>query len=49
MGWIATYYSIAAGLPLLALVFLMLVPLFFFVAPEMTRRELTDFVGQKTT
>jgi len=47
MGWIATYYSIAAGLPLLAFVFLLLVPLFFFVAPEMTRKELTDFVGQK--
>jgi MFS transporter, AAHS family, cis,cis-muconate transporter len=48
MGWIATYYSIAAGLPLLSFVFLLLVPLFFFVAPEMTRKELTDFVGQKT-
>jgi MFS family permease len=48
MGWIATYYSIAAGLPLLAFVFLLLVPLFLFVAPEMTRKELTDFVGQRT-
>jgi MFS family permease len=48
MGRIATDYSIATGLPLLAFVFLLLVPLFFFVAPEMTRKELTDFVGQRT-
>ncbi|MBV8289319.1 MAG: MFS transporter [Hyphomicrobiales bacterium] len=47
LGRIATSYSIAAGLPLLALSFVLLVPLFLFVAPETTRKELTDFVGQK--
>ena len=47
MGWIATAYSIAAGLPLLALSFLMLAPLFIWFAPDMTRKELTDFVGEK--
>jgi hypothetical protein len=45
--WIATAYSIAAGLPLLALSFLMLAPLFIWFAPDMTRKELTDFVGEK--
>jgi hypothetical protein len=44
----ATAHSIAAGLPLLALAFFLLVPMFLFIAPETTRRELTDFVGQKT-
>ena len=48
LGWIATSHSIAAGLPLLALAFFLLVPMFLFVAPETTRRELADFVGQKT-
>ena len=47
MGWIATAYSIAAGLPLLALSFLVLAPLFIWFAPDMTRKELTDFVGEK--
>jgi MFS family permease len=47
MGWIATTYSVAAGLPLLALSFLLLAPLFIWFAPDMTRKELTDFVGQK--
>jgi len=47
MGWIATSYSIAAGLPLLALSFAMLAPLFIWFAPDMTRKELTDFVGEK--
>ena len=47
MGWIATASSVAAGLPLLALSFLMLAPLFVWFAPDMTRKELTDFVGQK--
>ena len=46
-SWIATAYSIAAGLPLLALSFLMLAPLFIWFAPDMTRKELTDFVGEK--
>jgi MFS family permease len=48
LGWIATAHSIAAGLPLLALAFFLLVPMFLFVAPETTRRELADFVGQRT-
>jgi MFS family permease len=47
MGVIATKYSIAAGLPLLALSFLLLGPLFFWFAPDVTRKDLTDFVGQK--
>jgi MFS family permease len=47
MGWIATAYSIAAGLPLLALSFLLLGPLFIWFAPDTTRKELSDFVGQK--
>ena len=46
-GWIATKYSVAAGLPLLALSFLLLAPLFIWFAPDTTRKELTDFVGQK--
>ncbi len=46
MGWIATSYSIAAGLPLLALSFFLIGPLFYF-ARETTRTELADFVGQR--
>ncbi|HEX5213409.1 MAG TPA: MFS transporter, partial [Pseudolabrys sp.] len=46
LGWIATSHSIAAGLPLLAGSFLLLAPLFLFMAPETTRHELTDFVGE---
>jgi MFS family permease len=47
MGWIATAHSIAAGLPLLAFSFLLLGPLFFWFAPDVTRSELADFVGEK--
>jgi MFS family permease len=47
MGWIATAHSVAAGLPLLAVSFLLLAPLFIWFAPDTTRRELTDFVGEK--
>jgi AAHS family cis,cis-muconate transporter-like MFS transporter len=47
MGWIATAHSIAAGLPLLALSFLLLGPLFFWFARDVTRKDLADFVGQK--
>jgi hypothetical protein len=47
MGWIATAHSVAAGLPLLAVSFLLLAPLFIWFAPDMTRKELTDFVGQR--
>jgi MFS family permease len=47
MGWIATKYSVAAGLPLLALSFLLLGPLFFWYAPDVTRKDLVDFVGQE--
>jgi hypothetical protein len=32
---------------MLALSFLMLAPLFIWFAPDMTRKELTDFVGEK--
>jgi MFS family permease len=47
MGWIATAHSIAAGLPLLAISFLLIAPLFLWFAPDVTRKDLTDFVGQK--
>ena len=47
MGIIATHYSIAAGLPLLAVTFLLIGPLFIWFAPDTTRKELADFVGQK--
>jgi putative MFS transporter len=46
MGWIATSNSISAGLPLLALSFLLLAPLFLLVAPETSRHELTDLVAK---
>jgi MFS family permease len=48
IGWIATSHSIAAALPLLALSFFLLVPTFLFVARETMRKELADFVGQRT-
>jgi MFS transporter, AAHS family, cis,cis-muconate transporter len=48
LGRIATSYSIAAGLPLLALSVLALVPMFLFVCRETTRQELSDLVGQRT-
>lgn len=47
MGWIATAHSIAAGLPILALSFAMLAPLFLWFARDVTGKELTDFVGQE--
>ena len=47
LGWIASSYSIAAGLPLLSLSFFLLAPLFLFLARDTTRKELTDFVGQQ--
>jgi MFS family permease len=43
IGWIATAHSVAAGLPLLALSFFLLGPLFFWFAPDVTRRDLVDF------
>ena len=48
VGWIATSNSVAAALPLLVLSFSLLVPMFLFVARETTRKELIDFVGQRT-
>jgi len=48
MGLIANKNSIGAGLPLLALSFLLLAPLFLLFARDTTRKELTDFVGQET-
>jgi len=44
LGWIATSQNLAAGMPLLALSFLALAPLFLFAAPDTTRQELTDFL-----
>ena len=48
VGRIATSHSIATALPLLALSFFLIVPMFLFVARETTRKDLTDFVGQKS-
>ena len=47
LGWIATSHSLAAGMPLLAASFLALAPLFLFMAPDTTRQELTDFLGDR--
>jgi len=47
LGWIAQGKSLAAGLPVLAISFFLIVPLFLFFARETTRKNLTDFVGQK--
>ncbi len=47
VGWIATAHSIAAALPLLALSFFLLGPMFLFVARETTQQQLTDFIGQE--
>jgi nitrate/nitrite transporter NarK len=47
IGWIATHYSIAASLPLLAVTFLLIGPLFLWFAPDTTRKDITDFVGEK--
>ncbi|HWP29729.1 MAG TPA: MFS transporter [Chloroflexota bacterium] len=47
VGAIATAHSIAAALPLLALTFFLIAPVFLFVARETTRQELTDFIGQR--
>jgi MFS family permease len=44
LGWIATSHNLAAGMPLLAVSFLALAPLFLFAAPDTTRQELTDFL-----
>ena len=46
LGWIATSYSVAAGLPLLAVSFLALAPLFLFIAPDTSGKEMADFVGE---
>lgn len=46
VGYIATAQSIAAALPVLAVPFFLIGPLFLFVARETTGHELTDFVGQ---
>jgi hypothetical protein len=45
---IATSHSIAAALPILAGSFFLIAPMFLFVARETTRKELADFVGQRT-
>ncbi len=47
IGWIATSHSIAAALPLLAISFLCLVPIFAWFGHDTTRKELLDFVGEK--
>jgi MFS family permease len=47
MGIYATESTIAAGLPWLALSFFLIAPIFLFFAKETTRKELTDFVGER--
>jgi MFS family permease len=47
IGWIATAHSIAAGLPLLAVSFFLIAPV-FYLARDTTRKELADFVGQSS-
>jgi MFS family permease len=47
LGWIAQGQSLAAGLPLLAVSFFLIAPMFLFVARDTTRKNLVDFVGQK--
>jgi MFS family permease len=47
LGWIAQGSTLSAGLPLLALSFFLIAPMFLFVARDTTRKELTDFVGEK--
>ena len=47
IGRIATTRSIAAGLPLLALSFFLIGPIFMFAARETVGQELSDFVDQK--
>jgi len=49
VGWIATSHSIAAALPLLALSFFLIVPMFLFVAREMTRKELIEVDPERGT
>ncbi|GAC1320960.1 MAG: MFS transporter [Chloroflexota bacterium] len=43
MGYYATYQTIAAGLPWLALSFFMVAPIFLFFARETTGKQLADF------
>jgi hypothetical protein len=45
VGWIATSHSIATALPLLAVSFFLIAPMFLFVARETTRKELADRSG----
>lgn len=47
IGWIATTRSIAAGLPILALSFFLIGPIFLFVARETVGQDLPDFVGEQ--
>ncbi|HWP28645.1 MAG TPA: MFS transporter [Chloroflexota bacterium] len=47
VGYIATGQSIAAALPLLAVSFFLIGPVFLFVARDTTGKELPDFVGQE--
>jgi MFS family permease len=47
MGYFATVSTISAGLPILALSFALLAPIFLFFARETTRKELVDFVGER--
>ena len=49
LGYIAQGQSLAAGLPVLAVSFFLIAPMFLFFCHDTTRKELTDFVGQKVT
>ena len=47
MGYFAAAQNIAGGLPILAVSFFLIAPIFLFFARETTRKDLTDFVGQE--
>jgi MFS family permease len=47
MGYYATYQTIAAGLPWLALSFFLVAPIFLFAARETTGKQLADFAGEE--
>jgi MFS family permease len=49
LGYIAQGQSLAAGLPVLAVSFFLIAPLFLFFARDTTRKSLVDFVGEKVT
>ena len=48
LGWIATKYgSLGAGLPVLAVSFFLIAPIFLWLARDTRGKQLKDFVGEK--